>query len=222
MSDYTYLPTLWLDEIIEIDDQGRVIYETDEQGNILYMTDDYGNIILHPITNNPIPKPKLLQIGTRHSASRENNQEDGILMAHKIIGQLINRMIRVETQLEIDGRVDPDNKGTFFDNFINAPDKLIRLLTSATLTESRSAGTTVLNVDSANGFTVGMEVTIYDGANSEDVIITSVTASTITVSPLVNSYTRGAIVTRTTADIVNGQLINGSWDTYSVSVLEVV
>lgn len=219
---YIYEPFHWLNEIIEQDEHGNVVYEKDEGGNTVYIKDRLGNYVLDPITRQPIPQPKILQEGTRHEAKRENHQEEGIAKAHELLVKLENRMVRVETQLEIDGWVDPINKGTFFDNFVDAPNKLKRLLASAVLTEPYSVGMSLLNVDDASGFKVGEEVTIFDGTNSEDTMITAVTASTITVNPLVKSYLKGATVTRSNAGIENGHVVGGNWESFGVSASEVV
>ena len=96
----------------ERDEYGNVIYEKDKDGKPVYLTDRFGNYILDPITNKPLPKPRLLETGTMHSAARENHQEQGIAMAHERLDKHARRIDRIETQLEIDGRVDPDNKGT--------------------------------------------------------------------------------------------------------------
>ncbi|MEK4712228.1 hypothetical protein MKX62_05175 [Sporosarcina sp. FSL K6-5500] len=219
---YEYIPFNWLDQIIESDEFGKTVYEKDENGNFVYWKDSLGDLIIDPITQLPIPKPRLLQIGTRHSAERENYQEQGIAMAHQRLDKHDKRISRIETQLEIDGRVDPDNKGTFFDNFVDAPNKVVRQTATAILTESRAAGTTVMNVGNTDGFKAFTQVTIYDGTNSEDTLITAVTASTITVQALAHDYVKGAVIARSNAAIADGQMINGSWGTYMVAVAEVV
>ncbi|MFD1206625.1 hypothetical protein ACFQ38_16130 [Sporosarcina contaminans] len=218
---YVYVPFHWLDDILELDEFNQPIPERDEQGNIVYETGPYGNIILHPITKEPIPKYKRLQVGTRHSAERENHQEQGIAKAHERLDSHDNELLRIKIQLELEGKA-PGNSGTFADTFDGEPTKLVRQTARAVLTAPRSAGTTVLNVDKTDGFKPFTEVTIYDDTNSEDVLITDVTASTITVQPLVNDYVKGAVIARSNAAIKDGRMGRGSWGTYSISEVEVI
>lgn len=212
---YVYVPTRWVNEIIECDEFGNVIYEKDEQSRIVYRRDSLGNLILDPVTNQPIPKPKLLQEGTRHSAGRDNNQEEGIAKSHERLDKHDNDILRLQVQQDLDGKA-PGNAGSFSDMFDGDPSKIKRETAKAVLTESRAAGTTVLNVDSAAGFKQFTEVTIYDGMNMEDTLVTAVTDSTITVQPLLNAYVKGAFVGRSTGDIVGGTMVSGDWGTYSV------
>lgn len=212
---YVYVPFLWLDQIVEQDESGNVIYEKDEDGKPVYLTDRFGNYILDPLTNKPLPKPRLLQTGTKHSAGRENHQEQGIAKSHERLDQHDNDILRLKIQQELDGKA-PGNAGSFSDTFDGEPSRIKREMANAVLTESRAAGTSVLNVDSAAGFEAFTEVTIYDDTNSEDVLITDVTVSTITVQPLQYDYVKGAVIARSNAEIADGQMGVGSWGTYSV------
>jgi len=221
MNQYVYVPTKWKDQIIEVDEFGHVVYEKDDIGKIVYWKDNLGNYVLDPVTKQPIPKPKLFQEGTRHTAPRENNQEEGISKSHQRLDSHDNDLMRMKVQMELDGRA-PGNSGTFADTFDGEPNKLIRQTAVAVLTAPRSAGTSVLNVDTTDGFKPFTEVTVYDGTNSEDVLITDVTASTITVQPLDNDYVKGARVSRSNTRIADVQMTAGDWGTYSVAVMEVV
>ncbi|PID03591.1 hypothetical protein CSV67_02815 [Sporosarcina sp. P2] len=212
---YVYVPFQWLDQIVEQDELGNVIYEKDPDGKIIYLTDRFGNYILDPITNKPLPKPRLLQVGTKHSAKRENHQEQGIAKSHERLDKHANDILRLQINQELDGKA-PGNSGTFVDAFDGEPNKLIRQTAKAVLTVPRSAGTTVLNVDNVDGFIKFTDVTIYDDTNSEDTLITDVTASTITVQPLVNNYVKGAVIARSNAAIKNSRMGRGAWGTYSV------
>lgn len=218
---YVYVPTRWVNEIIECDEFGNVVYEKDGQGRIVYRRDSLGNLILDPVTNEPIPMPKLLQVGTRHSAGRDNNQEMGIVKSHERLDKHDNDILRLQIQQDLDGKA-PGNAGSFSDTFDGEPSKIKRETAKAVLTESRAAGNTVLNVDSAEGFKQFQEVTIYDGTNMEDTLVTAVTDSTITVQALVNSYVKGAFVARSTGSIADGQMKIGNWGTYSIAVSEVI
>ncbi|WP_153732521.1 hypothetical protein [Sporosarcina obsidiansis] len=216
---YVYVPFKWLNQIIEQDELGNTIYEKDQNGNIVFWKDDLGNTIIDPITKQPIPKPKLLQVGTKHSAERENHQEQGIAKSHERLDQHDNDILRLKIQQELDGKA-PGNSGTFADTFDSEPNKLVRQTACAVLTAPRSAGTTVLNVDNTDGFRPFTEVTIYDATNHEDVLITDVTESTITVQPLQHDYVKGAVIARSNAAIADGRIGAGSWGTYSM--IEVV
>jgi len=194
---YVFVPRFWIDHIIEIDENQ--------------------NPVIDPLTG----KPKVLQEGTRHMAVFENNQEEGISKSHQRLDGHDNDIMRMKVQMELDGRA-PGNSGTFADTFDGEPNKLNRQTAVAVLTAPRAAGTTVLNVDTTDGFKPFTQVTVYDGTNSEDVLITDFTASTITVQPLVNDYVKGARIARSNARISDGQMIAGNWGTYSVSLAEVV
>lgn len=219
---YLYNPTDWLDQIIMLDEYGRVVYETDDAGNIVYWEDPHGNLVLDPITREPVPKPRLLQEGTRHSAARENNQEEGILKSHERLDAHDKDLLYLRVQMELDGRA-PGNSGVFSDTLDDSvPNKMTRLTAMADIISAVEAGATVLPVDNTTGFFAFTEVTVYDGTNTEDVLITAIGDGTITVQALANSYVKGAGVARSTARIADGQMGNGSWGTYTVSVLEVV
>lgn len=218
---YVYVPFLWLNQIVEKDEFGNTVYERDDAGNIVYWEDKLGNRIIDPVTGKPIPKPKLLEKGTKHSAGRENHQEQGIAKSHERLDNHDDKIMRIQIQMELDGRA-PGNSGTFADAFNGEPNKLIRQTAFAVLTAPRAVGTTVLNVDTTDGFKAFTEVTLYDGTNSEDVLITDVTASTITVQPLVNDYVKGARIARSNARIADGQMTRGDWGTYAIEIMEVV
>ncbi|WGT37695.1 hypothetical protein QH639_17910 [Lysinibacillus sp. 1 U-2021] len=77
---------------------------------------------------------------------------------------------------------------------------------------------------SVDGFTPFTQVTIFDDVTNEDVIITAVGTSTITIQALKNAYTKGAKVARSNIEIdtVNAEMGVGNWETYNVQVVEVV
>lgn len=213
---YIYVPFHWLDQIVELDEFGNTVYERDDHGNIVFWKDDFGNMIIDPIKKEPIPKPRLLQVGTRHSAARENYQEQGIAKAHERLNGHDSDILRLQINQELDGKA-PGNGGTFSDTFDGEPNKLIRQIAKTVLTESRAAGTTVLNVDGTSGFKPFTEVTIYDDENSEDILITQITDSTITVQALQHNYKKGAVIARSNALIDHGVMSAGYWGTYVVN-----
>lgn len=163
----------------------------------------------------------VIQEGTRFTASRANNIEEGIYKAHDRLDKNDNNILRLMVLMELEGRA-PGNSGTFADSFNGLPNKLILQNARTTLTAPRVAGTTVLNVENTEGFQELTEVTIYDGTNSETRLITNVTNSTITVQPLQNDYVKGAMIARSNAVAVANGLTKGTWGTYSISVSGVV
>lgn len=217
-NQYEYVPRLWLDQIIELDENNNTVYEKDKEGNLVYWKDQHGNYVLDPITMKPIPKPKFLQEGTKHKAKYENHQEQGIAMAHQRLNGHDNRILHLEINSETEGKA-PGNAGSFSDSFEGEPTRIKRETASAVITTPVAAGTTVLPVDSVTGFVAFTQVTVYDGTNSEDVLITAVGTNTITVQALTKAYVKGAVIARSTARIVDGQMVNGTWGTYSVEVV---
>lgn len=209
MSSNQYPLIHFLDHILKIDENGEFIPKRDEQGNV----------IINKITGRP--ELEAEQEGTRLNARNMNHLDTWLFRAHELLEQQANELLRIKIQLELGGKA-PGNSGTFADTFDGEPNKLVRQTAKAVLTAPRSAGTTVLNVDKTDGFKAFTEVTIYDATNSEDVLITDVTASTITVQPLVNDYVKGAVIARSNAEIKDGLMGRGNWGTYSVGLVEVV
>ncbi len=158
----------------------------------------------------------VIDEGTYFTANRANNIENGIENAFIWLNQHDSDIQRIRVQMELDGRA-PGNSGSFADTFDSDPNKLVRQTASATLTAPRSVGTTVLNVDNTEGFVAFTQATIYDGTNSEDVLITAITENTITVQPLVHDYVKGAKVARSNAVIQPDRMIGGNWGTYSIT-----
>ncbi|MEQ6857337.1 hypothetical protein AAHH17_23295, partial [Lysinibacillus capsici] len=122
-----------------------------------------------------------------------------------------------------DGRV-PGNSGTFADTLDGSSNK-IKLDTALTdIIEAVPIGTTILKVASVSGFNPFTQVTIFDDVASEDVLVTAVGTSTITVQALKNAYKKGAKAARSNIEIdtVNAEMGVGNWETYNVQVVEVV
>lgn len=76
---------------------------------------------------------------------------------------------------------------------------------------------TVLPVSNSTGFHVGQEVTIADGINSENVRITGVSASDITITPLSVEYQLNAIIARSTSVITSGKIGYLTRTTYTIT-----
>lgn len=179
-------------------------------GNVPYTKTDWHDHIVDITTGD------VIQEGTRFTAQRANNMEDGIYRAHERLDAHDNEILRLRVQMELDGRV-PGNSGAYFDDFIGTPNKLVRQSARADIITHVVAGATVLSVDSVVGFVAFTQVTVFDGTNSEDVLITAIGADTITVQALTHDYVKGARIARSNAKIADGQMINGDWGTYTIS-----
>ena len=203
---YKYIPTIWEDEIIDVDESGQPIPKVDENGNII--RDIFGNI-----------EWVTIQDGTRIKAKRLNNMEDGIVNAHKGMERVENAMKRLQLQLEMTDRV-PSSSGAFFDDFSGEPNtRFVKDNTRTDLTEAVEAGTTVLKAASVTGFKELTEITIFDGTNMEHVQIASIntTENTITLlTALTNAYVKGAKVCRSTTVEQDGEMQFGGFDLFSI------
>lgn len=212
-----YVRTVWKDHIV---DESQFEIVTDGNGNPVLDENGKEIPLIDPKTKEP--KPKVIQEGTRHSAARHNNVEEGLYKAFDRIIQLEDQGERDKIADELNDRV-PNNTGIFYDVLDETePKKIIRQTATATLTAPRAAGTTVLNVDSTVGFQAFTVVTIYNGTNKEQTTITAVTESTITVQALANSYVKGAKVARSNSKIEGNKMKSGTWGTYKVTMTGVV
>ena len=203
---YKYIPTIWEDEIIDVDESGQPIPKVDENGNII--RDIFGNI-----------EWVTIQDGTRIKAKRLNNMEDGIVNAHKGMERVDNAIKRLQLQLEMTDRV-PSSSGAFFDDFSGEPNtRFIKDNARTDLKEAIEAGATVLKVASVTGFKELTEITIFDGTNMEHVQIASIntTENTLTLlTALTNAYVKGAKVCRSTTVEQDGEMQFGGFDLFSV------
>lgn len=168
---------------------------------------------------------EVLEEGTTFWAEYANNMEWGIFNNYE---QLIHfqRMIKkIQMQLELDGRV-PGANGNFVDTFDDEPTRMSRLSAKTDVTAAVTAGDTVIPVTDASQFDALQLVTVYDADNYEHVKIGAVDteANKLTVAAVLNDYSKGAKVSRSTAaiDDVNNSMNFGTWGTYTVSVSEVV
>lgn len=164
----------------------------------------------------------LIQPGTRFTATRANNIEDGIFNLYNMFIAMSKEMDKLRVQLEMVGRA-PTNNGIFFDNLNgDAPKALAMDVDFAIAQNSLVAGTTTIPLDVVN-FAVGEQITIYDDTTQEELHITAVGGDSITVSATTNAYKKGAVITRTSAikDTANAELTFGKWGTYSIEIGEV-
>lgn len=203
---YKYTPTIWEDEIIDVDESGQPIPKVDENGNII--RDIFGNT-----------EWVTIQDGTRIKAKRLNNIEEGIVNAHKGMERVDNTIKRLQLQLEMTDRV-PSSSGAFFDDFSGEPNtRFVKDNTRTDLTEAVEAGTTVLKAASVTGFKELTEITIFDGTNMEHVQIASIntTENTITLlTALTNAYVKGAKVCRSTTVEQDGEMQFGGFDLFRI------
>lgn len=84
---------------------------------------------------------------------------------------------------------------------------------NATLTATADAGATTIQVDNATGFTVGNMVTIYDGANEENVTVSSVVGNTVTLqNPLLFAHnTTGVAVSALPSSVKEATILLASY-----------
>ncbi|MER2089503.1 MAG: integrase [Sporosarcina sp.] len=210
-NDYTLLH--WKDRIWKVGQDGKLIPKRDENNQI----------ISNPITGQP--EYETIEDGTRVAAKRLNHMDNGIYKAHEIILDLASMVRRMQIQMELDGRV-PGNAGTFADTLDGSTNKITLDTTMTDITTPVTAGTSILPVSNVVGFVPFSQVTIFDDVQKEDVVITTIdsNAKTITVQALANNYKKGAKITRSNVaiDTINTELGIGNWQTYTVSVSEVV
>ncbi|MET3658541.1 hypothetical protein [Sporosarcina psychrophila] len=206
MNQNPYLKTDWSDHIID-----PTQYEKDANGAV----------VIDPLTGKP--KPYVIQEGTRFTAGRANNIEDGIYGAYGWLVQYYEEIAKLRVQLEMVGRV-PINNGTFFDTLDNdTPKQLTRLRSAAVAQTALTVGATEITLDSTP-FTVGQYVTVFDDANQESVKVTAIVGGKITVGALAKAYKKGAVVALSNAELglARQRILFGNWGTYSIAVSEAV
>lgn len=195
-----YVKTIWVPHVIEVD--------------------EFGNEVI-----GPDGKPVVITQGTRFTAQRANNIEEGI---YELFNQLIEQKRvnqRQDVRLALMDRSSSNN--IFFDPLDGKEAIKLTLDTArADITTETVTGNTILKVSNTNGFKAFTEVTIYDDVNYEDVLITAINpvAKTITVQALVNGYKKGAQICRTNVfvDTEKQEMKISNWGTYSIAVSEVV
>lgn len=166
---------------------------------------------------------ETIQEGTRFTARRANNIEDGIYNAYDQIESYKREIDKLRVQMDLIGR-SPSNNGTFFDPINGDEPKLLQIQTEkATVQDFLAVGATSIPLDTVP-FSIGDYATIYDEEGYESVKVTGKTASAITVTALVGGYKKGAYVARSNAvlDFTQGKLTFGSWGTYQIKFSEVV
>ncbi|MEH6943375.1 hypothetical protein [Bacillus sp. JJ722] len=182
-----------------------------------YVKTDWFDELEDPVTGEEIEE------GTKFTAKRANNFEDGIFRAHVRIDENERDDKRRDISIEMLTKA-PGSSGVFFDVFDGTESsKFVLDKSKADIIEAVAAGTTVLKVDNVEGFKVFTQITIYDDANSENKQITAIDEAnrTITVQALTNGYKKGAKVARSTVviDTEIKELKFGTWDIYKVEVV---
>lgn len=165
---------------------------------------------------------EVIQEGTRFTAQRANNIEDGIYNLYGSQSAQDKEIQRLKVELMLRDRSSSGK--VFYDPLdgIN-PSKLTLDTAKTDITQAVSVGTTTLPVESTNGFKVNTEVTVYDDTNMEEVKITAIGTNSITVTALTKAYKKGAKVARTNVviDTANKQMKFDAWGTFTISVSEV-
>lgn len=166
---------------------------------------------------------EILEEGTVFSADRANNIEEGIHDSYDRIVQNERDTQRIRVQLDLKERANSEL--VFYDTMDGEEPRKMKLDTALTVVkEALSVGGTTLNVVDGKAFKALSEVTVFDGTNSEDVLITDITGNVLTVQALKKSYVKGAFVARTNAvmNVVDQYLQPGRWGTYSIAMAELV
>lgn len=181
-----------------------------------YVMTDWQDHLIDPISGD------IVQQGTRFTAQRANNIEDGIANLYGSQNRQDFEIQKLRVQLEMVGRA-PINNGTFFDT-LDGDTKQLQLDNDKAVVQSAlGIGATSVTLNAAP-FAVGEFVTIYDNNKSEQAQITALNGNGITVAALANAYPKGAFVARSNAvvDTAAQELKFGAWGTYSIAVSEVV
>lgn len=203
----------WKDRIWKIGPDGKLIPKRDSNNQI----------IVNPLTGQP--EYETIEGGTRVSAGRLNHMDEGIYNNYELLVQFQRMLKKIQMQLELDGRV-PGANGNFVDTFDDEPTRMTRISAKTDVTAAVTAGDTVIPVANTSQFKALQLVTIYDANSYEHVKIGAVDteANKLTVTGVVNGYSKGAKVSRSTAaiDVINNSMNFGTWGTFTVSVSEVV
>lgn len=171
-----------------------------------------------------ITNGEVIQNGTRFTAKRANNIEDGIYNAYLNLEEIRTSMKKLQVQLELDGRV-PGNSGSFIDTFDGSATRIELLTSNADIVSSVTEGELVeIPVSNVAGFEPMTYVTIYDGVNYEHVLVGTVNENSITVQTLANNYNKGAKVARSTTapNTLTKTLEVAPFVTYNVEFVEII
>lgn len=179
---------------------------TTVQAQLEYLQTEVNNVVLGQIPDGSLTSVKL----ANGSVTSEKLAEGAVDFTP------VNRILaNHEAWFDIDGRATP-NSGKFYDLLDGTNDLSVGKidLTKTNAVGTLSIGATSIPVESATGFKVGQEVTVYDDVNLERVVISAIVGNTLTVSALVKAYKDKANVARSmcVVDTVNKLLKFGGWD----------
>lgn len=166
---------------------------------------------------------KILEEGTVFTADAANNIEEGIYNSYGRIVEVERENQRIRVQLDLKERANSEL--VFYDTLDGEPARKMELDTAHTVVKDAvSSGATTLSVVDASQFQELTEATLYDGTKSEDVLITAISGNEITVQATTNSYSKGAFIARSNAELDSEQqkLKPGRWGTYTLSMSESV
>lgn len=112
------------------------------------------------------------------------------------------------------------SKGTFdtefFLNLTNGFSENASILSDATvLSTPVSVGETNFVIED-NDLEEGMQLTIFDDVNQEDVYITTISGDNIVVTPLTKAYKKGAVLCRSTSYFADGELKGREYQIYNI------
>ena len=166
---------------------------------------------------------QVIQEGTRFTATRANNIEDGIFNIYRYLEGYYDEITKLRIQLEMLGRA-PVNNGTFFDPIDgDGNTKALKLYTQSAVSQSAlEVGATEILVDNSSEFAVGQFITIFDEENYEDREILNIVGDKLTVSALTKPSKKGARVVRSNTVIKDNKLTYGQWGNYKISIQEVI
>lgn len=191
-----------------------------ENNNLAYTPTEWIDHIVDPTLPETDPN-RVVQQGTRFTAGRANNIENGISGLYSLMGYMSDEIARMKAEIEMLGRA-PVNNGSFLDVLDGTePRNITPLNESAVLQAGVSVGATKLTLDKAV-FPTGVYVTLYDDMHSEDVKVVSYAGNVATVTATIHAYKKGSGVSRSTSVVKDGKLIMGTWNTYDISATEVV
>lgn len=177
-----------------------------------YIPTDWHDHIVDPITQD------IVQQGTRFTAARANNIEQGLAYLMNTHNPNIDQeLMRIYLELEMMGR-SPINNGTFFAAFDGGENKqMTSLKHKAVLQQAVSTGATSLSLDVVP-FSVGENITLADEEQIDRLEVVAINGKTITVSATTKPFKKGAFVSRSNAtiDTSTQKMIFGNWSTYSV------
>lgn len=172
-------------------------------GTLTITPDQVGNLMQLNTTNNDNIVNAINEV--------KQTAGDDLLDELDVDDKQIKRLLAYE---QTKGRV-LGGSGVFVDLFDGNLDAIAHLDTTKTnATSTLSAGNTTIPVQSATGFSVGQEITVFDDVNLERPTITGINGNNLQVTALTKNFKNGATVCRSSVivDTINKCLKFGGWD----------